>query len=197
MIVVLGAVFTSCINSKSITYFNNLPDSLSTGLKSIEIPAQKIQVNDLLAVRIGGDNEKTVAYINEYFGTGVTGSSGNVLQCIVDAAGNIELPKIGKMKVAGFTRDEAAAAISKAYSEYIIGAIASVLDRKPIVVRSIAAEANGQRAAVEIQKLHIRDHSRAGNEYGNRIFPVSHRRRASDAAEPNIRNVHRKHLLGE
>ena len=62
---IMGILLVSCINSKSITYFNNLPDSLKTDLKSIEIPPQKIQVNDLLAVKVGGDNEKTVAYINQ------------------------------------------------------------------------------------------------------------------------------------
>ena len=122
---IMGILLVSCINSKSITYFNNLPDSLKTDLKSIEIPPQKIQVNDLLAVKVGGDNEKTVAYINQYFGTNQVSAAGTVLQCIVDAAGNIELPVIGKLKVAGLTRDEAAASISKEYSQYIIGAIAS------------------------------------------------------------------------
>ena len=120
-------MFASCISSENITYFNNLPDSARIGLSSIAVPSQKIQVNDLLSIRVGGDNEKIVQYINQYFGgSTVAGGSAGGLQCIVDETGNIELPKIGKVKLAGLSRDEAAANITKAYSEYIIGAIVTV-----------------------------------------------------------------------
>lgn len=116
---------SSCINTKSITYFNDLPDSTLIGLASLQAPEQKIQVNDQLSVRVGGDNENTVSYINQFF-AGAGANGGNGFQSIVDAQGNIELPKINKIKVEGLTRDEAATLISKAYSAYIIGVLVTV-----------------------------------------------------------------------
>src|SRR5439155_16365925 len=75
----------ACINTKEVTYFNNLPDSLQIQLAKIQPPQQLIQVNDVLTVRVGGENEKSVAYINQFFG-GVAGSSaaGGGLQNKVD-----------------------------------------------------------------------------------------------------------------
>src|SRR3954453_9780845 len=100
----------ACINTKNVTYFNNLPDSLQIQLVKIQPPQQHIQVNDVLTIRIGGENEKSVAYINQFFG-GVAGNGNSStiagLQSTVDINGYIELPKIGKIKVEGLTRDAA------------------------------------------------------------------------------------------
>src|SRR3954469_19002799 len=89
----------ACISTKNVTYFNNLPDSLQIQLTKIQPPQQLIQVNDVMTVRIGGENERSVAYINQFFG-GVAGNgaAGTLtgLQSTVDIDGNIELPKIGK-----------------------------------------------------------------------------------------------------
>ena len=84
----------ACINTKNVTYFNNLPDSLQIQLATIQPPQQLIQVNDILTIRIGGENEKSVAYINQFFG-GAAGSSSGAggLQNTVDINGYIELPK--------------------------------------------------------------------------------------------------------
>src|SRR3954451_6420400 len=77
----------ACISTKNVTYFNNLPDSLQIQLAKIQPPQQLIQVNDVLSVRVGGENEKSVAYINQFFG-GAAGESstggGGGLQSTVD-----------------------------------------------------------------------------------------------------------------
>jgi polysaccharide export outer membrane protein len=120
----------ACINTKNVTYFNNLPDSLQIQLVKIQPPQQLIQVNDALTIRVGGENEKTVAYINQFFG-GVTSSSSSStvagLQSTVDINGDIELPKIGKIKVEGLTRDAARDIIHTAYAEYLKDPIVSVI----------------------------------------------------------------------
>src|SRR5947208_11415404 len=99
-----GCVFmmvwgTSCISTKSSTYFNNLPDSSRIQLESLQPPVFLVQVNDLLEISIGGENEKTVQYINQYF------TVGGAMQVTVDIDGNIELPKVGKFKVAGLSKE--------------------------------------------------------------------------------------------
>ena len=119
----------ACINTKNVTYFNNLPDSLQIQLAKIQPPQQLIQVNDVLSVRVGGENEKSVAYINQFFGgaagSGSSGTEGG-LHSTVDINGYIELPKIGKLKVEGLTRDAAKDTIRTAYAEYLKDPIINV-----------------------------------------------------------------------
>lgn len=114
------ACSTSCISSKNLTYFNNLPDSVSIKLAAIQAPSALIQTNDIIDISIGGENEKTVEYINNYF------TGGKSIQAIVDLEGNIELPKIGKLHVAGLSREAANDSISNAYKEYLVNPIVQV-----------------------------------------------------------------------
>ncbi len=118
--------FSSCINPKSITYFNNLPATRQISLDTINLPDPVILVNDVLEIRVGGENEKMVQYINSYFG-GIAGSASTTgLQYTVDVNGNIELPKIGKLKMAGLTRDQARDTLSAAYKQYLLDPVVSV-----------------------------------------------------------------------
>lgn len=118
----------SCINTKEVAYFNNLPDSDVRSLRQLQPPPAIIQINDILEIKVGGENEKTVQYINQYFsGTNNSNSAtGGALQVIVDLNGNIELPKIGKLKLAGLTRDAARDTITNAYKEYLLEPIVAV-----------------------------------------------------------------------
>src|SRR4051812_46864347 len=119
--VVLMFSSTSCISTKSVTYFNNLPDSSKIQLEKLQPPPFVVQVNDVLDIGIGGENEKTVQYINQYFTGGTTG-----MQAVVDIDGNIELPKIGKIKVAGLSKEAVRDTITRAYKEYLVDPIVSV-----------------------------------------------------------------------
>ncbi|MEP6513362.1 MAG: polysaccharide biosynthesis/export family protein [Parafilimonas sp.] len=109
-------VYTSCINTRSLTYFNNLPDTSKVELNNINPPQFLIQANDLLQIRIGGENEETVQYLNQSFGAI---SQDGMLPAFVDSAGNIELPAAGTMHVAGLTKGQAEDVITKAYEPYL------------------------------------------------------------------------------
>lgn len=123
--VVLAIVLfsASCISTKSVTYFNNIPDSARILLEQLQAPPQLIQVNDLLQIRIGGESEKTVAYITSHF-TGDDKSG--ALEAVVDLEGNIELPQIGKLKVAGLSKEAAKDTITNAYREFLINPVVLV-----------------------------------------------------------------------
>ncbi|MGI8952816.1 MAG: polysaccharide biosynthesis/export family protein [Chitinophagaceae bacterium] len=126
----MSLFLSSCVNQRKATYFNNLPDSTSIKLATLEVPQTKIQVNDILQIKVGGENEKTVQYINQYFGLNSGNASesngGGGLQCMVGVNGDIDLPKIGKVKVVGLSRDEAKDTITVAYSEYLKDPIVTV-----------------------------------------------------------------------
>ncbi|HEY6976269.1 MAG TPA: polysaccharide biosynthesis/export family protein [Chitinophagaceae bacterium] len=119
--VILVIFSTSCISTKSATYFNNLPDSAKIQLEELQPPPFAVQVNDVLEIAIGGENEKTVQYISQYFTGGTSG-----MQAIVDIDGNIELPKIGKIKVAGLSKEAVRDIIAQAYKEYLVDPLVSV-----------------------------------------------------------------------
>lgn len=120
LLILYSFFVSSCITSKDITYFNDLPDSTRLPLQKIDFPAHTIQVNDALQVTIGGENEKTVQYINQYVG------GGNGIEAIVNLNGDIEFPKIGNLHLAGLNRDEAKKIITQAYSVYLQDPIISI-----------------------------------------------------------------------
>lgn len=120
VIIVTSLFLCGCINTKSIVYFNNIPDSSRITLENVLPPVPKIQVNDRIEIRIGGENEKTVQYIARQFAGNDPSAS---IETVVDLNGNIELPQIGLIKLLGLTKEEAKAIITDAYKEYLINPI--------------------------------------------------------------------------
>ncbi len=114
--------FTACIDTQKITFFENQPDSSWMQLNTIALPNSIIQPNDMLEIRIGGESEQTVQYITQYFGT----PAGIPLDCLVDASGHIELPRLGKLFVSGMKRDSAAEMIRSRYAEFLINPVVSM-----------------------------------------------------------------------
>jgi len=111
---------SSCVSNKNVVYFNNLPDTVKIKLDKLPLPPKTVQVNDVLEITVGGENEKTVQYIQTYF----TGQP--VIKVIVDIDGNIELPKIGKVHAAGLSKEGVRDAVTNAYKEYLVDPIVQV-----------------------------------------------------------------------
>lgn len=119
----VAMVGSSCISKKATTYFNNIPDSTRIELATIQPPQPVIQISDVLEIQLSGENEKTIQYITQHF-TG--GNENGSLEAIVDVNGFIELPQIGKIKVAGLTRESFKDTITKAYREFLVNPIVNV-----------------------------------------------------------------------
>lgn len=79
-----------------------------------------VQVNDVLEIGVGGENERTVQYINQYF------TGGRIMKVVVDINGDIELPKVGKFKVAGLSKEAVRDTLVNAYKEYLVDPIVAV-----------------------------------------------------------------------
>lgn len=108
-ILLASILLTSCANSKKIVYFNNVQDATfpSTTVEK-ELP---IQPNDILSITISSLNAEASAPFNlqtNYSGrsTTVTGSNIEVGGYLVNADGTLELPILGTIKAAGFTKDQ-------------------------------------------------------------------------------------------
>jgi polysaccharide export outer membrane protein len=86
----------------------------------LQPPPFVVQVNDILDISIGGENAQTVQYISQYY----TGGAG--LQAVVDINGDIDLPKVGKFKVAGLSKEAVRDTLINAYKEYLLDPVVSV-----------------------------------------------------------------------
>src|SRR5690606_23955303 len=100
---------TSCASKKNMVYFH--PDSVE--LKTLyELNAPKLQPGDILAISVTADDVRATLpfhQVSPY--QGVTGNIQATNPFIptyaIDANGEIDFPKVGKIKLAGRTRTEA------------------------------------------------------------------------------------------
>ena len=111
---------TSCISNKNVVYFNNLKDTTRLQLDKLQFPLKSVQVNDVIEITVGGENEETARYIQTYF----TGQPS--LKALVDINGDIELPKVGKLHVSGLSDEQVKDSITVAYKEFLLNPIVQV-----------------------------------------------------------------------
>lgn len=112
----LSLFFISCSGSRNLVYFSDLKngETYKTDINNTEEP--KIQPNDILAITVNSLNAES----NYLFNRGVLQSgaaaAGNEASLstgyLVDKAGNITFPVLGKVMLAGLTREEATEKLS-------------------------------------------------------------------------------------
>lgn len=116
-----AVLLLSCGSKQEIVYFQDV--DMAAVSKPIEDYSPIIRPDDLLTITVSAFdmvgvrpfNLMAVAYIDE---EGTIGR--NALQSyLVDAEGNIDFPVLGKLKLAGLTRIEAAKMIKDMVSEYV------------------------------------------------------------------------------
>lgn len=115
-------LFTSCASRKELVYFQ--PDS--TQLRtSYELNAPKLQPGDILAISITADDIRATQPFNQistYQGSNGTVQSTNpfIPTYAIDSNGEVDFPKLGKIKLAGKTRTQAMDYLRKEIGRYII-----------------------------------------------------------------------------
>ena len=119
---------SSCkTTAKGITYFSDLSNAAQTKLPDIERPEHLIEPDDILDIKVGGANEVTAASFNMYTSGGGTASAGSsAIGYLIDRNGEIEFPRVGKIKLSGLTRDQAKTKITKAIDKYLNDPLVSV-----------------------------------------------------------------------
>jgi len=118
-IVALG-LFTSCASRKDLVYFQ--PDSTALNT-SYELNAPKLQPGDILAISVNADDVRATAPFNQTspYQTGTLQSTNPFIPTYaIDINGEIDFPKLGKIKLAGKTRTQAMDYLRKEVSQYII-----------------------------------------------------------------------------
>src|SRR5690606_41932179 len=97
---------SSCASRKDLVYFQ--PDSTMLNT-SYELNAPKLQPGDLLVITVSADDIRTTEPFNQasiYQTRAMTDVSFRPTYAI-DVEGNIEFPKLGKVKLGGLTRTQA------------------------------------------------------------------------------------------
>lgn len=117
VLILSGILFTSCVPRERIVYFQSDIDSIE------ELAGQYsaiIQPDDLLAITVFGRDMEATRIFNQ------ESNVGGAQTYLVDEEGYIEFPFLGKVKLAGLTRNEAIQYMKGLLSEQIIDAGVSI-----------------------------------------------------------------------
>ncbi|WP_229311214.1 polysaccharide biosynthesis/export family protein [Larkinella soli] len=129
MCFLLGSL-ASCVSHKQIAYFQTAADSTELAIQINNRYVPVIQNNDLLGIYVNSLNPEASSFFNPYAavertGTGMlTTQTGqipvtNAVGHLVDPEGNVELPLLGKVKVAGLTSNQARDLIREKLKTYL------------------------------------------------------------------------------
>ena len=111
LIVAAGILLTSCIPTKDLVYFQGDPTSKNSVYKMLNEP-YRMQVNDILDIRIKAEDEKLVSLFNpiNQMGTQSTNQFNEenlyFSSYSVDRFGNVRIPYIGELNVLDYTEKE-------------------------------------------------------------------------------------------
>ena len=110
-IVLLITLVSSCIPNKDLVYFQGEPNPKSSVYKIFNEP-YKLQVNDILDIRIKADDEKLVALFNPTQQIGIQSNNQFTQENLyfnsytIDRHGNVRIPYVGDLNVLGYTEKE-------------------------------------------------------------------------------------------
>lgn len=124
----------SCSPARNLVYFSDLKSSEDYNTVVKNAMVLRIQPNDLLSIRLTSLNPES----NELFNRGGGQWSGNINSSastdaavpdggyLIDSEGYINFPVVGKIKIAGLTKDEATATMTMALNKYVKSPIVTV-----------------------------------------------------------------------
>ncbi|MDY7394213.1 polysaccharide biosynthesis/export family protein [Aureibaculum sp. 2210JD6-5] len=107
----IGILISSCIPKRELTYFQGVPSSNKEVYKIMNEP-YKLQVNDILDIKIKADDETLVALFNRSENQNVGSANQNSADQFylngytIDRHGNIRIPYVGELNVLGYTEKE-------------------------------------------------------------------------------------------
>ncbi len=119
-------VLSSCVGRRAINYLHD--PSLSVGASKLFDNRKfeyRIQVNDVLSIRVMGLDEETHRFFNVEGQNNFQGFNDAALYVngfSVDKNGHVQLPTVGKIKVQGLTTNEAQELVQRKINEYHLNA---------------------------------------------------------------------------
>ncbi len=116
--VLLGTlIFSSCASRKDVVYFQD------TGNFETQVNANtfvsKFKVDDLVSIHVSSLNPEASAPFNLFRGEAEGGFRAEQVDYLVDQAGEIDFPVVGKLKIEGLSPDELRGLIRDRLSDYL------------------------------------------------------------------------------
>ncbi|NPA36050.1 MAG: sugar transporter [Chlorobi bacterium] len=143
-LIMSAMMFSGCQSGRNITYLKNLDKSENNKVFLNQNQPYKIKTNDILYVRVLSTNKDVAELYNNNPTHGVTTTLNSeadqyVNGFSVDKDGNIVLPVLGKLHVAGLTLDEAYEVIQDQANEFLINAtvIVRLMNYKVTVIGEV------------------------------------------------------------
>lgn len=159
LIFISALVFTSCSTRKEIVYFQGAEDL--EGMESLMEFEPVFEVNDVLYIRVSSEIEDVAAPFQMRTGGQAQGGGGGGMQnnpslmgYMIDIDGNIQFPVLGQLNVAGMSRSELEAYLTKEIRNYVTDAVVAVrlLNFRVVVL----GEAGGQTVVqVENERISV------------------------------------------
>ncbi|MBK8580842.1 MAG: polysaccharide export protein [Flavobacteriales bacterium] len=125
LVLMVLAMMSSCVSKRSINYLHDGSLSNTSKLFPNKKFEYRIQVNDVLSIRVLGLDDANARLFNVETTTGgvsLTDASLYVNGFSIDKSGNVQLPSVGKMHLQGMTVDEAQTAVQSKINEYFANA---------------------------------------------------------------------------
>jgi len=125
VVAILLVMFSSsCTSHRQLIYLQNVDSSSTEKFYTKTRPEYKIQTRDIMYVKIYSLNEEMSALINQTIGTYQQNLFQNETSLFINGytvsdSGDIEIPVLGKVRVAGKTMDEAISAIRDRADRYL------------------------------------------------------------------------------
>jgi polysaccharide biosynthesis/export protein len=126
-------ILSSCISKKQLTYlqYSDMSDKYDVSTRdkrtSVTPAAYKIMPYDNLFIRVVTPDPQWSALFNmDFGGAGLTQESAGLSGYPVDIDGNIEIPYVGKVEVAGKTLSEIKTALELVFKNYVADAAITV-----------------------------------------------------------------------
>jgi polysaccharide export outer membrane protein len=124
-------MFTSCSTSKKLNYFNDLPNAETYELKTMPVPERLIERGDRLDISFIVKDQESAAFFNKHSMAGVAGAVGAATGAagggtgagnsdyLIDLEGEVEIPVVGRVKLAGLTISQAKQKLAGLVSPYL------------------------------------------------------------------------------
>lgn len=107
LVIVVYLLMSSCVGRKDVDYFQ-LNDESGRGSDTtdvLKVFEPKIQTNDILGIHVASINAEAASFFNPSERSDASGGN-DLTSYLVDLNGEIEMPLVGKVKVAGLSTRE-------------------------------------------------------------------------------------------
>ena len=133
------AFITSCASRKDVVYFQDT-GNFETIVNNNDF-VSKFKVDDLVSIFVSSLNPEASAPFNLFRGAAEGGFQAEQVDYLVDQAGEIDFPVIGKLKIQGLTPDELRIHLRDKLSDYLKDPIINIRLRNFTV--TVLGEVNG------------------------------------------------------